>query len=98
MVKTNKNKFFHLHYNLVKLKPGSSWQLSCCCSQTIEINSIENYYGFAVVEQGTLDYPIEYKYHILTVNKTYLDLTYDNLIEQYNSKEYYQTDTENILH
>lgn len=60
--------------------------------QMIEINGIHDDFGFVVIEQGAFEYPTKYKYHILTINKTYLDITYNTLFEQFNSKNYYQTD------
>lgn len=56
----------------------------------IEINNIQEDYGFVIINQGTLEIPVNYRYHILPINKTSLDITYDSLMKQFGSAKYYQ--------
>lgn len=61
-------------------------------SQMIEINNIQEDYGFVIIDQGILEKPIDYRYHILPINKTHLDITYDSFIRQFESVKFYQND------
>lgn len=63
--------------------------------QMIEINNIQEDYGFVIISQGILEKPISYRYHILPINKTYLDITYDTLMKQFQSVKFYQNNMTN---
>lgn len=49
---------------------------------TIEINPIENNQGFILFESGTIQLPITFMHHCLTINITQIEETCNNLIKE----------------